>query len=108
MPADLLTCLSFEHAWAVRGVVSEFPPYEFESPIPHSSIFNLRNSRWLGPAIQERLRVYPRRANSSPLLYHHYLVLGHDNYYEIIATGFKEEKIFEPSDAELNRLIEDA
>jgi len=107
-PADYIGELTFEHAWAVRGYCSEYLPYSIKGKIHRSSIFEIQNSTWLSQESQQRARGYPDWHNWDKRTFHHYVVQGHDNYYEILASGFIEKSIPYDEAGELKRLIDEA
>lgn len=108
-PADYVCELQFDHAWAVRGHRSEILPYRpgrGHQP-PHSGIYKVENSTWLQQASKQRAADYPNWRNWDAKDYFHFVVLGHDNYYEIIAAGFSEKKISYEDAGELKRLVDE-
>lgn len=106
-PADYICRLGFSHAWAVRGYCSESPPYE-RSDGGRSSVLEVKNSAWLREASAERQKNYPRWREWDVRTYHHYVVTGHDNYFEIIAAGFAEQTLSRAAAGELARLIDES
>jgi hypothetical protein len=106
-PADYICQLKFDNAWAVRGVSSEFLPYEYEAH-HRSCIYEVVDSKWLAQESELRGQSYPEWRASDRKEYHHYVVSGHDNFVEVIAASF-EEQIVPRSDAgELVRLIDES
>jgi hypothetical protein len=106
-PADYLCKLTFSYAWAVRGYRWEYFPYNVLSD-SHSCIYEVENSGWLNEASSEYLKKYPEWQGQKTKSFHHYVVKGHDNYYEIIATGFDEMAVpYDEADG-LRRLIDEA
>lgn len=92
-PADYIGELTFEQAWAVRGVCTEYMPYRIKGKMPHSCIFEIQTSIWLDEASEQRVKSYPNWRKWDRRTYHHYVVDGHDNYYEILASGFSEGRV---------------
>ena len=107
-PADYLGQLSFDHAWAVRGMRLEWHSYKIKEHKFHSSILAIENSRWLQQVTEQRLKNYPRWKTWDTRQYLHYVVSGHDNFYEIIATAFEEKIVPENDAGELATLIHEA
>jgi hypothetical protein len=91
-PADYLCKLIFHHAWAVRGIRLEGLPYQIKTH-RRSCIYEIENSEWLKQVSEQRLRNYPEWKNWDENKYHHFVISGHDNYYDIIAADFEEQKI---------------
>jgi len=108
VPADYLCQLTFHHAWAVRGLRLEMLPYETKEPFYQSSIFVVEDSRWLREVSDQRLKNYPNWKTWDTRDYLHYVVQGHDNYYDIIASGFDETKLSETDAGDLAHLIAEA
>jgi hypothetical protein len=106
-PADYLCRLTFHHAWAVRSFRWEYVPYKIASD-PHSYIYEVENSQWLDESSVEYLRLYPEWQGRDNLSFHHYVVKGHDNYVEIIASGFDETTVPYDQAGDLRRLIDEA
>ena len=104
-PADYLGKLTFHDAWAVRGFHFEFLPYEVEELNYHSKILVVKDSQWLMQLSERRLSLYPEWKNWDKREYRHYVVSGHDNYYDIIATRFDEQIVPEGEAGEMARLI---
>lgn len=92
-PADYSCSIKFQQAWAVRGVCMESTPYKYKEHL-RSCIYEIENSLWLDELSKMRVAYYPEWKDWDKRIYKHFLVTGHDNYYEIIATGFDEEKTF--------------
>jgi hypothetical protein len=88
-PADHFGKLTFLHAWAVRGLCLEVFPYKIREHLP-SCIYEVENSTWLSQVTQQRLDIYPQWKTWDERVYRHFVVSGHDNFYEIIATKFDE------------------
>lgn len=107
-PADYIGELRFEHAWAVRGYRLEYLPYKIKGRRHHSSIFEIQNSIWLSQASEQRISAYPNWKSWDKRTYHHYVVQGHDNYFEVLASAFIEKNIPHNEAGELKRLIEEA
>ena len=106
-PADYLCRLTFRHAWAVRGYRWEYFPYKIVLD-SRSCIYEVKNSRWLSGASAEYLKLYPECKGLKECKFHHYVIKGHDNYYEIIAAGFDETIVPRNEAGELVRLIDEA
>jgi hypothetical protein len=107
-PADYLCQLKFHHAWAVRGLRLEYLPYRIKDHKYHSRILLVENSQWLRQVSQQRVENYPEWRTWDTREYLHYVVAGHDNYYDIIATGFDELIVPENEAGELATLIHEA
>jgi len=87
---DIIGRLSFEGAWSVRSVKSECCPYltDFEG---RSSILEVVESDWY-----KEIEMYYYSDFSRSTLQNnsrHYIVKGHDIFFEILAEGYKEEYI---------------
>jgi hypothetical protein len=89
-PADYICQLRFDHAWAVRGLRSEFLPYEYAAH-HRSCIYEAVDSKWLEQERQLRSQNYPDWLSWDRKEYQHYIVSGHDNFVEVIASSFEEE-----------------
>ncbi len=107
-PADFICELSFDHTWAVRGYNSEYLPYRIGRGQTRSNIFEIEFSTWLKQASEQRERCYPNWRDWDKKDYHHYIVQGHDNYYEILAAGYTERQIPYDEAGELKRLVDEA
>jgi hypothetical protein len=107
-PADYLCELTFHNAWAARGLCLEGAPYKTNPHSYHSFILVVEESRWLQQLAAQRLEYYPRWKSWDTREYLHYVVEGHDNYYDIVATGFDEAIVFEADAGELTALIRGA
>lgn len=93
--ADYMGKIEFTDAWAVRSVDVEFydihpkEGYQFKS-----SIFIVENSVWLKEVLAIRNKYYSDNWTGwKDRTYKHYLVSSHDNYFEIIATDYRVERI---------------
>lgn len=106
-PADYLCQLKFKHAWAVRGLNSEYLPYDREE-YHRSCVYEVVNSDWLKHESELRSKNYPEWPEWNRKTYHHYVVSGHDNFYEVIAEGFEEKTVPSSDAGELGRLIDHA
>lgn len=106
-PADFLCQIRFHRAWAVRGVHTEFLPYKVIEP-KRSSILVVQDSRWLKELTEQRLAIYTEWKNRDKTEYKHFVVEGHDNYYEIIAESYEERYVSRDDAGDLARLIDDA
>ncbi len=93
--ANYIAKLEFINAWAVRSVDIENYPvqplgeYQFKS-----SIFVVENSSWLNDVFNLRNKYYSDNYTGwKDIEYKHFLVKGHDNYFEIIAQDYKVNKV---------------
>ena len=107
-PADYLGQLTFHNAWAIRGLRLESHSYKIKRHEYHSNILVVENSEWLPQVTEQRLKNYPEWKTWDTRKYFHYVVSGHDNYYDIIATGFEENIVPENEAGELAKLIHEA
>ena len=107
-PAAYVGQVTFQHAWAVRGVRVEWHGYDIASTNSRSSILSIENSGWLSQLTEQRRKLYPNWNVRNADEYLHYVVSGHDNYYEIIATGFEETTVSLADAGELAYLIDQA
>ncbi len=81
------------NAWAVRSLdIEYYDIYPKEDFKYHSSIFIVENSRWLKEMIEKRERYYNNHTKWKDKKYKHYVIKGHDNYFEIIAEDYKVKK----------------
>ena len=62
---------------------------------------------WLQQVSEQRAADYPNWQNWDAKEYFHYVVQGHDNYYEIIAAGFSEKQLPYEEAGELKRLVDE-
>ena len=106
-PSDYICQLSFSNAWAVRGINPEYLLYEYEAH-HRSCIYEIEGSAWLKQESEMRSKCYPRWREWDSRLYRHYVVRGHDNYFEIIAASFEERVVSRSEAGELARLIDEA
>ncbi len=106
-PADYICKLTFNHAWAVRGVDSEYLPYEYKEH-HRSCIYEIEDSEWLKQNIEQRSKSYPEWKEWDNRTYHHYVVSGHDNYFEVVAASFEEQVVLRSEAGELARLCDEA
>ena len=88
MPADFIGHLAFEHASDVRSSWREHPPYRIpQNERHHSYILEVPDSDWVREYVARR----NLRAPEVPLQVsdrHHFVVVGHDIFHEIIAASF--------------------
>jgi hypothetical protein len=68
--------------------------------------YEIENSTWLRQACEQKLRNYPRWRECCENNYHHNVIQGQDNYYEIIAAGYSEKRISYDA-GELKRLVDE-
>ena len=106
-PADYICQLKFNNAWAVRGVTSEFLPYEYEAH-HRSCIYEVIGSKWLEQESDLRMQSYPTWRSWDRKQYYHYVVSGHDNFVEVIAASFEEKVVARSDSGELAKLIDKA
>ena len=106
-PADYICEPQFNHAWMVRGHCSEHLTYQVNQGSSRSDIYKIENSTWLRQASQRRATDYPNWRDWDEKEYCHFVVQGHDNYYEIIATGYSEKQIPYEEAGELKRLVDE-
>jgi hypothetical protein len=91
-PADYLCKLTFRDAWALRGLQLENFPYRVEEH-RQSCIYEVENSAWLKQVSEQRLGNYPEWRTWDERKYKHFVVSGHDNYFDIVATDFDEQLV---------------
>jgi hypothetical protein len=92
----------------LRGCRSEYLPYQVEQGLAPSGVYQSENSTWLPLACGQRLKNYPEWRNWDDRKYVHYVDQGHDNYYEILASGFTKKKLPYDEAGELKRLADEA
>lgn len=107
-PAGYIGEIRFDHAWAVRGYDSEYLPYKIGPEQTRSHIFEIVGSIWLKQASEQRERSYPNWREWDEKTYHHYVLQGHDNYYEILAASYAERQIRSEEAGEFKRLVDEA
>jgi hypothetical protein len=107
-PADYLCRLTFHHAWAVRGFNLECLPYRAQEHNYRSYIYRVEGSAWLEQVSEQRQACYPEWKRWDGREYLHYVVSGHDNYYDVIAAGYNAQIIPEGEAGEMVRLIREA
>jgi hypothetical protein len=105
-PADYLCKLTFRGATAVRGLCLDDLPYQIKEH-RRSCIYEVKNSIWLEQVKEQWLNRYPE-SNWDTAKDRHFFISGHDNYYDILATDFEEQKIPEDEAGELAKLIREA
>jgi hypothetical protein len=106
-PSNNICELVFDSAWAVRGCSSEYLPYRHEQTGTRSDIYEVENSTWLKQASKQRAESYTNWRTLDKKVYHHYVVQGHDNYYEILAAGYTERRLAYAEAGELARLVDE-
>ena len=103
-PADYICQLSFfllvvgsamPGALAVRSFPGEFLPYEIVEGRSHSDIYEIEDSPWLAEraAYSRRMSEEVYKTPPLPFATRHLVAKGHDIYHEILADGFREEKV---------------
>lgn len=111
-PAGYLAKIIFEHCCATKFVHSSYPPYEVTGERSRSAILNVFDSQWLRALVERKKELHPNLINPQEAyngkLYKHFVVLGHDVYVDVIATGFRIEKIDRCCAGELVYLIDNA
>lgn len=107
-PADYICKLTFYNTSAVKCFKFEYTPYENREFKYHSKISIIENSQWLKRVSEQRLEYHPDGKMWKDKDRQHYVVSGHDNYYDIIASGFEEQIISQNDAGELKRLIDEA
>lgn len=103
-PADYLCKLNFHRAWAVRGYLGE-EDYHVQEHDYRSYIYRVKNSEWLQQEYNRRLTASPDWKQWDNNTYNHYVVSGHDNYYDIIAVDFTETTISFDGAGDLLRVL---
>jgi len=92
--ANYVGKITFENAWAVKSLDVEYydiyPKGDFQFK---SSIYIVENSKWLDEVIGIRSKYYDNWTKWKDKEYKHYLVRGHDNYFEIVAENYVVEKV---------------
>jgi len=86
----------------------EYVPYEIKEHHYRSCLYSIENSKWLEELTNRRLSAYPNWKQWDSTVYRHYVISGHDNYYEIIAADFTETIIPRDEAGDLLRLIHEA
>jgi hypothetical protein len=83
--------VSFDHGWACEYVAMEVYPYSELKELCSSEVFlwKLTQSNWFDEKINKRSKAYPTWLDWDKRKYFHYLIEGHDNYIQVIASGFK-------------------
>ena len=107
-PAAFIGHLSFDHALCVRSFHREFSPYQVSNP-GNSENLRVPDSELVREHLAYRQRHYSHLPTSL-VVPNHYVVSGHDIYHEILAVGFKCNRIPNDSvtDPRLVRLITNA
>jgi hypothetical protein len=106
VPADFIGHVSFEHASDVHSARREHPPYRIPEHGYHSFILEVPDSDFVRQYVTFRnLRSPLSRISTSDR--HHYVVIGHDIYHEIVAASFTTRTIpnKEVTDTTLRALI---
>ena len=91
-PADFIGQLTFDHASDVRSAWREHPPYRIPSHSCHSYILEIPDSEF----VRQYVAFRNLRSPEFPITAaerHHFVVVGHDIYHEIVAEGFTAETI---------------
>ncbi|PWJ31141.1 hypothetical protein BC781_1251 [Sediminitomix flava] len=107
--AEYIGRIEFINAWSVRSLDVEFydihPRGEYLYP---SSIYIIKNSEWFKDVFNIRNEYYSDSWTKwKDKNYKHYLVKGHDNYFEIIAEDFEVKKIDKAQAGKYAVLIEE-
>lgn len=85
---------------------SEFLPYEIKDN-KRSCIYEVIESDWVEQVTRQRLLEYPKWHDWNETVYKHFVVSGHDNYYDIIASSFEEVVVPKNEAGDLIFLIEE-
>ncbi len=86
--------ITMYNAWAVKSLDVEcYDIYPKEDYKYRSSIFIVQNSQWLKEMIEKRAAYYDNWTGWKDKEYKHYLIRGHDNYFEIIAEKYSIETV---------------
>jgi hypothetical protein len=83
--------ISCHNCLACEYISMELYPYQDDKELcaPNAFIFKISQSSWFDEKIKKRSQVYPTWLSSDKKVYFHYLIEGHVNYIQVIATGFK-------------------
>jgi hypothetical protein len=85
--------LTFREPLAIRGELSEFPPYQSSGDVGPSYLLEVAGSEWLAELRTRQRRAYGRRAAALNPDLRHLVVVGHDNNVEVLCTGFDVRRI---------------
>lgn len=87
--------VSFDNSWACEYVGMEVYPYSESKELCSSELFlwKLTRSGWFEEKVNQRSKIYPTWLDWDKRVYLHYLILGHYNCIQIIASGFKIDLI---------------
>jgi hypothetical protein len=105
--AEFVAQVTFDWAWASRVVRTEFVPYRFE-PNGETYLLRVARSGWLAELTGQRLSNYPKWRDWDKRTYHHFVVVGHDSYVDVIAEKFSVQKLGRREAGKLSRLIDNA
>lgn len=83
----------FHDCWAAEHLSSELKPYSGanEQCIPGVFLVKVLGAQWYVDKVRDRVAMYSNWQAWDKRVYFHYLLSGHDNYIQIIASGFKFE-----------------
>jgi len=87
--------LIFHNCWAAEFLSSELNPYSCASGqcIPGIFLTKVLEAKWYADKIRDRVAIYLNWRTWDKRVYTHYLLSGHDNYVQIIASDFTFEVI---------------
>jgi len=93
--ADYNGKLVFNDCWAAEFSCLEVSPYSLTSDqcIPGIFLTQLSDAEWYANKVRDKVTLYPDWQIWDKRAYIHYLLMGRDNYVQIIASGFKFEII---------------
>lgn len=83
--------IRFADCWAAEYVALSVPnsPENQERCTPHAFLWERTVSPWLAEKSASRMGQYPNWRDWDQRTYRHFVVAGHDNYCQVIATGFE-------------------
>lgn len=91
--APYLAEVTFHHSLAVRGEVSEFPPYRTTGDAGPSYLLEVTDSDWLADLRARQKRAYGTRAVALKPDVRHLVIVGHDNHVEVLCTGYEVRRV---------------
>ena len=90
--ADYVGVLVFDGVWATRMIASEFVPYQIEQHAHHSYILRVVQSAWVEELATTRKATYTAWPREDAARYEHWVVAGHDEYFEVVARSWRPEQ----------------
>lgn len=96
-PAEYSGVLRFDGALAVRSERSEFVPFDVGAHGFRSYLLEVADSSWADSVNARDGAIYGAQSVGEDRPLRHYVVVGHDVYHEVWASGYREERVWPAS-----------